>query len=134
MATCLSIVTTALRRIGILAEGEQPNAEQTADALEALQDMLADWEGKGVALGGLVGDALASGDVLPLPATQIRAVKLNLAVELAPEYGAAAVLSPLLVEQADTAFRGLQAQYADNIPMTVEPALLHGGRVGYRVV
>jgi hypothetical protein len=129
MATNLQHVTRALRLIGVLQEGEQPSADAGADALVALQAMLASWEGEGVPLSGLVGQTLTLGATLPLPATHDDAIQTNLALRLAPEYGASAVISPLLVERADTSFRTLQGQYADDIPMSVEPALIRGGRV-----
>ena len=43
MTTALDIITRALRPIGALASGETPNAEQTSDALDMLNDMLATW-------------------------------------------------------------------------------------------
>lgn len=129
MATVLQHVTRALRLIGVLQEGEQPNADQGQDALVAMQAMLGSWENEGVPLSGLVGATLALGDTLPLPATHDDAIQTNLALRLAPEYGATAVISPLLAERADTSFRTLQGIYADDIPMSVDPALIRGGRL-----
>lgn len=128
MATVLQHLTAAYRKIGVVQEGEQPNAEQTADGIATLSSMLAGWEGRGVPT-GLSTVTLAAGDTLPLPATHDEAVQTNLAMRLAPEYGAA--VHPLLVEQADQSFRDLQAQYADMIPMSVEPAMLRAGRLGW---
>lgn len=129
MATVLQHITTAARHISVLQEGEQLSADAQGDWITELQTMLAEWEGQGITLSQLVGQDLAAGDTLPLPATHFAAIETNLALRMAPQYGVTAVISPLLLERADTTFRVLQGQYADDIPMTVEPALLRGGRV-----
>ncbi len=126
MATCLFHGTRAARLIGVLAEGEQLNANQTADMLTALQSMLASWESEGVPLSGLVGATLASGTELPLPPTHDDAVQFNLAVMLAPEYGVQP--SPVVMDRADKTFRVLQGAYASDITMVPELALLRAGR------
>lgn len=128
MATVLQHLTRALRLIGALQEGEQPNAEQTADGITALSAMLAGWEGEGIGL-GIAGTTLEAATVLPFPATHDEAVQCNLALRLAPEYAAA--IHPVLADRADTAFRTLQGQYDEMIPATVEPALLRAGRLGW---
>ena len=43
MTTCLDLINGALRSIGGLASGETPTAEQTDDAFNMLNDMLAMW-------------------------------------------------------------------------------------------
>jgi hypothetical protein len=130
MATVLQHITRAARLIGVLQEGEQLNADAAGDFIGALQSMIAAWENEGVQLSGLVGATLAAGTNLAVPATHDEAIQTNLALRMAPEYGATAVISPLLIERAETSFRNLQGIYADDIPMTVEPALLRGGRIG----
>lgn len=128
MATCLAHLTRSMRLIGVLQEGEQPNANQTSDGLRALETMLGAFEGEGVPMGTLVGSTLTAATVLPVPATHDEAIQTNLALRLAPEYGV--MPSPLLMDRAATTFATLQGQYADDIPMTVEPALLRGGMMG----
>lgn len=132
MATCLEHGTRAARLINVLAEGEQLNANQTADMLKVLASMLASWESEGIPLSGLVGATLASATELPLPATHDDAVQFNLAVMLAPEYGQQP--SPIVMERADKTFRVLQGSYASDITMAVEPAFLRAGgnsRMGF---
>jgi len=44
MAAASEIIKAALRRIRVLESGETPAAEETADALEILNDMIAGWQ------------------------------------------------------------------------------------------
>jgi hypothetical protein len=43
MTTAFNIIKSALRKGGILTMGENPSAEEAADALETLNDLLASW-------------------------------------------------------------------------------------------
>ena len=43
MTTALGIIKSAMRKAGILTKGEDPAADESADALEMLNDMLASW-------------------------------------------------------------------------------------------
>jgi hypothetical protein len=64
---------------------DSPAAEESADALVALNDLLRRWEADGLALGWT--DCTAVTDTLAVPNEALRAVAYNLAVDLAPEYG-----------------------------------------------
>lgn len=48
--TALELIKAALRVNGIIASGETPSADMTADGLEALQILLREWSGKGCAV------------------------------------------------------------------------------------
>lgn len=50
MATCISVITRALRFLGVLGEGEAPSANGAADALESLQGLYYDLIDKGADL------------------------------------------------------------------------------------
>lgn len=48
MATCLDIITYAMRQAGILASGEAPTSAEGADGLVALQSMYDEWVAGGM--------------------------------------------------------------------------------------
>lgn len=108
MTTASEVVTGALRLIGAYGVDETPSAEDAAAGLVALNQMLAGWGIEGIRLEHA---PLALGDTLPYPDDHERPIRFNLAVELAPEYGAAATLSPTVVRTADTGKRMLKAVY-----------------------
>lgn len=121
MATAGDLVRAGLRIPGIVGVGRAATAEEMQDGLSALIDMLAAWELEGVRLGPLVGVALTNTTTIPLPASHLRALKYNLAAELADEYGSQ--LRPKQIEIAATGLQALQAAYAF-VPDTVpEPGL-----------
>lgn len=43
MSTALSIITKAMQKAGILTKSESPSADETADGLDMLNDMLSSW-------------------------------------------------------------------------------------------
>lgn len=122
MATAIDIITRALRLIGAQAQGETPRADDAQDALLALNAMLQAWEGDGIRFGNAYPAALA--DTLNLSARELDAVAHNLAVRIAPEYGAGA--SPLLLDTADKLRRQVQAIYFDRRPARLDPTLIAG--------
>lgn len=123
MATALDVIRRAMRLIGALQEGEVPNADQAGDGLTALQAMLGEWEARGVGLGALVDAQMVAADTLHVPVTHLNALALNLAVLLAPEYGASASLQAI-APQAERSFRALQAQYTRAPVIGADPAVV----------
>lgn len=101
MATASEVINRALRLIGAVAAGEEPSAQESADALTALNAMLADWERRGASLG--FSEAVNASDELDIPAHAVKAVTYSLAVEIAPEYETNP--SPLVVNEADQGYR-----------------------------
>jgi hypothetical protein len=122
MATALDVISRALRLIGSLDGGGVPTAEQAQDGLTALQAMLGEWETRGVRLGSVVDTTYTTASTIPVPITHVQALAFNLAVVIAPEYGAGAALQPI-VPQAERAFRMLQAQYAKVPTIGADPAV-----------
>jgi hypothetical protein len=106
MATALDIVTRALRSLRVLASGDTPSADEAADGLTALNDMLFAWRIDGIDLGHV---ALASSDTLDVPDDHLFTIRLSLAERLAGEYGAA--LSPDDLRAAELGRAALRAQY-----------------------
>ena len=99
-------IKSALSLIGVLAEGETPNAEQASDGLDALNDMISSWEMVGLSIGHTT---VAINDTMSIPAQYNKAIKYNLALELAPNYE---IEPPMIV--ALHARQGYAALYADN--------------------
>lgn len=50
MTTALQLVTASLRKLGAVAAGETPDADEQSDALESLNQILESWNLKGLAL------------------------------------------------------------------------------------
>lgn len=84
MATATAVVSTALRKAGILAAGQTASAEELDDGLETLNDMMNAWSLDGIDIGW---SDVALADTLPVPDEYLRCIKYSLAVELCSEYG-----------------------------------------------
>jgi hypothetical protein len=105
--TVEDIVSFALRKVtGI---GEAPDADQAADALERLQDMLDYWRLTGADVGAPSPLALTS--VIYCPDGYLIAIKNNLILQLADMYGAQ--VSPAVAQNARA---GLAMVKARNLP------------------
>jgi hypothetical protein len=122
MATALDVIRRAMRLIGALAEGELPTGEQSDDALLSFQAMIGEWETRGLKLGAMVDTTFTASTVIPLPPTHLNALAFNLAVVLAPEYGAQSAL-PMLSPQAERAFDAQLSSYVRPVAVPIDPAL-----------
>jgi hypothetical protein len=71
MTTNLDIIKRAMKKLHVLASGEQPTSQQAADVLVALQSLVVETIGQG-SLGRLY-DVLATSDVTAMEWTRIRA-------------------------------------------------------------
>lgn len=103
MSTNSQIITDALRALRIVSEGEAATANQAEDALAALNRMLDDWTLRDIDL-----QYFAQTDVsaqCPIPAWAERGVVAALALELAPDYGAA--VTDALMKRAQDGFMGI---------------------------
>lgn len=84
--TALELIARSLRLIGVLDAIEPPSAEAAVSAIIALNGMCTRWEANGLAFGWTnVADAE---DTLPTSDEYLSTLAYNLAVEVAPEYGA----------------------------------------------
>jgi hypothetical protein len=104
-ATALDCITAAMRKLRILPSGGTPSAAETEDCLAALNDMLAAWRISGI---DLAQPELASSDVIDVPDNHIEAIKANLAVRIAEDFGAQ--IGPALASAA-TGSRAALAGY-----------------------
>lgn len=83
----IDIITDVLRDICVIDENESPSAEQGIKSLHKLNEMLADAQADGLALGWY---PIADADIAtnaPLRDEDIRAVQACLALELCPSFG-----------------------------------------------
>lgn len=83
--TAQVIINASFRKLEIYDSGSAPTAQQTADALEALNDMLAAWEARGISMGSTL--IASAGATITAPDYAVEALKYNLALRIAPEYG-----------------------------------------------
>jgi hypothetical protein len=83
--TALEMITRALRLANVVDEIDTPSAEQGEQGLDALNDLMGQWDRDGIKLGWEVVADLS--DTIPLDLQDQRAVRFNLAIELAGEYG-----------------------------------------------
>jgi hypothetical protein len=84
MATALDIILGSLRRLGVLGSGQSPTSSETADALEALNDMGASFDARNVYTGW---SPLVLTDDVILEDRHHEALKYMLAERLADDYG-----------------------------------------------
>lgn len=113
MATAGDTVTRALRLIQVGASGETPSAEEMADGLAALNDMLHGWAKDGVDLGHIT---LGLADAHKTHDSWLEGIRYNLAVRLAGEYGMP--VPPYVAQQAARAFSAFQAhtlEFSDDL-------------------
>lgn len=106
MTTNADIIADALRLLGVLTETQTLSAEQGADGLVTLNDMLEEWSEHGIEVGYFVQTSPA--DDFPCGPTLHAPVKFNLAVHLAPQYGIA--VRPDIGARAETYYRRLLTQ------------------------
>lgn len=91
MATAQTAINAALRLLGVWDSGSQPTAQQTADALEALNNMMAKFESDGIALGWTAAATAAA--TITAPDYTLEAIEYNLALRLAPQYDVVAAIA-----------------------------------------
>jgi hypothetical protein len=122
MATNLDVLAAALGHLNVISEIETPSAEQGAHALARLNDMLQLWSEDGCDLQWFAQSSTA--DTYPLPDWTRQAVESNLAIAIAPRYGASA--SPELIALASSSYaavlrkcivENLRGANMDHMPM-----------------
>ena len=97
MATNLDVITSSLRLLNVINSIQVPTAEQDAQGLTILNDMMADWEQDGIELGYY--PQTASSDTIPVLDQYLRGIKYNLAFEMAPFFGTSLTQEALAIAQ-----------------------------------
>lgn len=105
MATAREIIKSALRKLLSSGDTNEPTTSELADGLEGLNDFLENLAVDGVRIAH---QTLTLDSTVNIDKAHIRTLKAQLAVELAPEFGAA--VDPQL---AFTAGQGMKALRAD---------------------
>lgn len=80
------VITDALLAIGVIRDGETPSAALQQQAIRRLNQMMALWEGEGRHLGYIPVGTVT--DVLTVPDAAILGIVNNLAIHMAPHFGA----------------------------------------------
>ena len=107
MATAQTIINRALRLCRVIDGEAAMSAYDASDALETLNAMLAEWHAAGVGLPVYSFASLTTD--LASDAADREAIAYQLAMRVAPEYGAA--LSPEIVEIANATMSRLRLRY-----------------------
>ena len=84
--TASQIITDALVSLNVIREGQTPSAEQQAQAIRRMNQMMALWEADGRALGYIPIGTVT--DVLTVPDGALMGIWTSLAILMAPLYGA----------------------------------------------
>ncbi len=114
MATAQQVINDAAGMAGILATGQTMTAPENAVALTKLNDMISAWESDGVYLG--LPNLISSDDVL-VDASDLRGIKLNLAVELMMHY--ARPIRADIMQEARFSKSDLRAKYFQPIELKI---------------
>lgn len=114
--TALDLITDAMRLCNLLDENEVPSAEQGVKSLRSLNQMVAQWVEDGIRLPWQILTELT--DNLPIDVRDERALKYNLAVELAGEYGMEVL--PRVQQIATETKAGLEKRYMQIVELGVD--------------
>ena len=118
--TVTQIVTGALQLLQVRTAESPVTASEAEDGLTALNDMMNEWNVNGINVGYELLDDVE--DLLHVQLGSVGAIKANLAVYIAPEYGKA--VSGALQFRADVSKNSLRgaiklnsAQFPDTLPI-----------------
>lgn len=111
MTQAISIIRDALQHIRVVDSGGALDANDTADALRALNQMMRTLEVDGISLGWQ--DVASAQDAMPTPPEADEAIGYGLAVRLAPRFGA--TVAPAVAEMATGGIATLRAMVASSL-------------------
>lgn len=116
--TARNVINRALRRIEVIAAGEEPSAEEARDALAELNMMMASFRREGI---GYDHTTLALSDLMNMDDGLSMYVSNMLTERLAGEYGRQ--MTPRQQIEADEAKRALQAAYWVTATAALDPTV-----------
>ncbi len=106
MTTARDTIRGALRLIRVIDSTEDVQAEDAADGLKTLNEMVHGWKNNGIFVDY---QDIELGDEIPFPPRDHRNIRYLLAADLAAEFGTE--LTPEVATQARESFQMLQAHY-----------------------
>lgn len=120
METVTEVVSGALRLLEVRTAESAITPEEAEDGLVSLNDMMNEWNVDGIDIGYETLDEVE--DELFVTLGSLGAIKSNLAIYIAPEYGR--IVTPALFDRAKRSKRSLRAsiplnasQYPDSLPI-----------------
>lgn len=108
--TNLELITGSLRKLNVINEIETPSAEQGAKCLEALNDMMEQWEEDGIRLQYF--KQSATSDTFPCAAYTQVGVRAALAIRVAGDFGA--TVTTELAAEFDVGFSTILRKAVDH--------------------
>lgn len=127
MASARDVIKSALRRLNVIAAGEDPSAEEAADALAELNAMLINFKREGI---DYTHAALSLTDALTVDDGVAWYIRDCLVEKIADEYGRP--LSPMLAAASDNARRMLQAAFKTPTGAAIDVAIYRPGAARFR--
>lgn len=121
--TAREAIKSALRKILSTGATEEPSADQMADGLKALNKRMASLTVRGVRIAH---QTLTLDDDIALDEAHIITIESQLAVDLAPEFGAA--VDPQVAFEAKEGMKALKSDTSFAVSTPVDSALLRGMR------
>ncbi len=118
MTTANDIIADAATELGIIGEGNPLSADDAAQSLRRLNDMLNAWAEDGVDLGYF---ALALADTVDVPDSHLRAIRANLAIDMASMFGTRASAETVAI--AAGSWRALKSAYVKTREVKLDAAL-----------
>src|SRR5689334_2002774 len=115
----LEVVTDALRNIGVLGVTDTPDAEQGADGVRKLNELMASLTADGIDLGYAQSGSTA--DTIVLPLEHVSTVKALLSLRMAPIYGAEIPLA--VAASADAGYQRMLTQAMNLSMQPVRPVM-----------
>ena len=126
--TVSDVLTQALREIRVIRATQTLAADQLADGITYLNQMMADWEQDGIELGWY--PVTQGSDTLRIEAKNEIGVMFNLAILLAGQYGAP--LQPTTTAKANRTFRRLERSTIELVEVDLSD-LPRGRRERYNI-
>lgn len=124
--TAGDVASGALKLILVEASDSPLEPDEYADALTAMNDFMAGLESDGIRLG--YARVCNVADIVTIPDGAVRALKANLAVELAPQFGGK--VSATLIKQANEGMKTFR-KLGVSIGQSLLPSLLPYGAANY---